>query len=167
MTMLRTRPRGLTLAEIIVALGIMGILMAIALPQYRNFRDRRTAEGAALVLASDIRERMQRAKTLDVTPSTGVCGLAFDPTSTAAVYKVVEGQIDPITNTAIPPHLVRTVDFVKEYGTDITITRSPDTDLVFFVDPLDSWKGTVTVNCQGQTVTVTVNTAGVTWQANW
>lgn len=51
----KARPRGFTLIELLVTLTIGAILLAIAVPQMREFIERKRVAGAASELASDIR----------------------------------------------------------------------------------------------------------------
>lgn len=71
----RARQLGFTLAELLVAVAIVGLLAGIGVPMFRQGLDFVAAKGAAIELASDLRyaraEALKRNTTVTVTPISG------------------------------------------------------------------------------------------------
>ena len=91
--MLRTRGQpsrrgvaaGVTLVELMVTLGIVAVLMAIALPSMREFIVRKRLEGIAQELMTDL--RLLRSHQLQSRLETGT-GINFGTTDTKSCYIV-------------------------------------------------------------------------------
>jgi type IV fimbrial biogenesis protein FimT len=68
--------RGLTLIEVMIALGILGVIAALALPSFEGFRDRERVKGVANNLVADMQfarsEAVQRSRRVSVSFTLGV-----------------------------------------------------------------------------------------------
>ena len=66
---------GLTLIEVMIALGILGVIAALALPSFEAFRDRERVKGVANNLVADMQfarsEAVQRSRRVTVSFTTG------------------------------------------------------------------------------------------------
>jgi len=67
---------GLTLIEVMIALGILGVIAALALPSFEAFRDRERVKGVANNLVADMQfarsESVQRSRRVTVNFTTGI-----------------------------------------------------------------------------------------------
>jgi prepilin-type N-terminal cleavage/methylation domain-containing protein len=133
-------PSGMTLIEVIVAIIIIGVLAAIALPRF-DFAtsSRASVDGAAYMVASDIRYAQEWAManraSKTVTFTNGSSVYTFNPASTG---------MDPS----------------GQLPSGVTITgTSPSPCIVTFNslgEPIAGGNGSVTVSSGGQSKTITV-----------
>lgn len=83
---------GFTLIELLIAVGIAGILMAIAVPSYTNFIERskmRAAQGDLASLSVNIENQYQRLlsyPTIDAGDDVGSKYSGWNPTSPASAF---------------------------------------------------------------------------------
>jgi prepilin-type N-terminal cleavage/methylation domain-containing protein len=96
--------RGFSLIELIVALGLLSILMAIAIFSYKRYEARYRCHAAGTVLAQDIRFQQARARALD-----GPQGIYF---TTKYFYSLGSG--DSIASYQ-PNRPQRDVDLTQQY----------------------------------------------------
>ena len=82
------RQKGFTLIELIIVIAIIGILAAIAIPQYMNFQDR-----ARKVAAADALSAARTALEMRY----GEKGKYADSSQTSLDYLQSEGYIDAVT----------------------------------------------------------------------
>lgn len=70
--------RGVTLAEVLVVIAIIGIIAAFAVPSYQDTIERNRLKQAAESLADDMKfartEAIKRSQTVVLSPSTGNAG---------------------------------------------------------------------------------------------
>ena len=100
------RARGFTLIEVIIAMAIVAILVAVALPTYRDhMRKSRRAETQAYLMAVASRQQQFLLDTRAYAPSLATVGLAA-PANVSAAYDVVvvavAGPPPTFTLTATP-----------------------------------------------------------------
>lgn len=88
---------GFTLVELVIALAVLAILMAVAIPSYRNYvvQTNRTIATAAL---NDTAQRLERCYTRFSAYNNAACTVAF-PIQTEGEWYVVTGVVDATTFT--------------------------------------------------------------------
>jgi Tfp pilus assembly protein FimT len=94
---------GFTLAEIIISMGILMIIVALALPNYNGFTTSAACNNSANILYSDVIAQRQRALstcyetgiTINETGDTGTyyCW-EFDPFSTATAHRRITKTVN-------------------------------------------------------------------------
>lgn len=98
-----SRQNGFTLIEMMIVVAVMGILMAIAVPGYRNYIVQANATEAQGVL-SQFRLRMEQFymdnRRYDDGASTPACGIAVPPANKNFTFSCVVNDLDPATNAA-------------------------------------------------------------------
>ena len=87
------RARGFTLIEVIIAMAIVAILVAVALPTYRDhMRKSRRAEAQAYLMAVASRQQQFLLDTRGYAPNIATIGL-FAPANVAASYDVAVAAV--------------------------------------------------------------------------
>ena len=82
------RARGFTLIEVIIAMAIVAILVAVALPSYRDhMRKSRRAEAQAYLMAVASRQQQFLLDTRGYAPDLATVGIA-QPANVTAAYTV-------------------------------------------------------------------------------
>ena len=95
------RARGFTLIEVIIAMAIVAILVAVALPTYRDhMRKSRRAEAQAYLMAVASRQQQFLLDTRGYAASLTTIGIAA-PTNVAAAYDLA------VVTVAGPPPTFR------------------------------------------------------------
>lgn len=79
---MKNRAAGFTLIELLVVLAIVGILVAMAMPSFNTLLMRRSVQGAALALVTDI--RYARSEALRRSSRVSICSLAAGSTDTCS-----------------------------------------------------------------------------------
>lgn len=98
---------GFTLIEVIVSIGIMAIMAAIAVPPWNNYRGRAVAHEVANRLRSDL--MVASSMALENQCAVMVKGVD-DGTGNSVSYRVVKLQYDFVTKTYAELADVKTVD---------------------------------------------------------
>jgi len=119
------RARGFTLIEVIIAMAIVAILVAVALPAYRDhMRKSRRAEAQAYLMAVASRQQQFLLDTRGYAPDLTTVGIAA-PANVAAVYDLavvaVAGPPPTFRLTATPK---ATTDQVYERCGWLTIDQT-------------------------------------------
>ena len=87
------RARGFTLIEVIIAMAIVAILVAVALPAYRDhMRKSRRAEAQAYLMAVASRQQQFLLDTRGYAPNIATIGLSA-PANVAAAYDVAVAAV--------------------------------------------------------------------------
>ena len=95
------RARGFTLVEVIITVAIVAILVAVALPTYRDhMRKSRRAEAQAYLMAVASRQQQFLLDTRGYAANLATVGIAA-PTNVAAAYDLA------VTTVAGPPPTFR------------------------------------------------------------
>lgn len=92
--MMNRRLRGFTMVELLVAIVIIAVLLAVAVPSFREQLARRTLEGAANELSADLQYvRTQAVSNNAATALATTSTSQYTITSGATTYKTV--TLDP------------------------------------------------------------------------
>lgn len=76
---MKIRPNGFTLIEVMVVLGIVGILTALALPSFTVLLVKRSVQSASQALVDDL--RYTRTEALRRSKKVSICSLAANSTT--------------------------------------------------------------------------------------
>ncbi|MDQ7823710.1 MAG: prepilin-type N-terminal cleavage/methylation domain-containing protein [Candidatus Eremiobacteraeota bacterium] len=159
------RHRGFSIVELMVSLGILGVIIAIIIPNFNNYTASATCRNAALILYQDVLAMRQRAQAISF--DTGIDISPPDPSgSSPPVYTLWES--DDLEETVI-----KRVDLSRLFSKEIRFyfnPPSPSSDLRFTpsrTDDTGSWKFavanralTIIVECGQETACVSVDSDG-------
>lgn len=132
----RGLPAGVTLVEMMVTLGIVAVLLAVALPSMRDFVARKRLEGIAQELVTDL--RLLKSHQIQNRPNTGTaigfgsndqksCYILFvkgdniENCNCAAADDVVCGAADAAGRRPVP---IRQVNIPAGSGIQLTANRT-------------------------------------------
>lgn len=128
------RAAGVTLVELMVTLGIVAILLAIAIPSMREFVARKRLEGIAQELVTDL--RLVKAHQIQNRPNTGTA-IGFSSNSDKACYilfvrgnnvencdcgQSAETMCGPANAGGVRPAPIRQVDIPVSTGISMVAT---------------------------------------------
>lgn len=132
------RRRGFSLLELMVVVGILGLLLAIGVPNYINYRSNQTLRTTVDTLVGEARLARQTARE----NGDGVTFAGTIPSASAAngnvdvsVYEVVNGQVsDRVGNTTVSSEFAPGGKNLL-LPTDVTGAQVPLGALVVFTGP--------------------------------
>jgi prepilin-type N-terminal cleavage/methylation domain-containing protein len=101
---------GFTLIEILIVMGILMIIMALALPNYNSFTTAVACNNSASIMYSDIVAMRQRA--LSTSYDTGI---VINETANTGTYRCWE--YDPLTDTQ---RTTKTVELTRLFNRPIS-----------------------------------------------
>lgn len=89
--MISSRRGGFTMVELMVVLAVIAVLLAVAVPSFREQLARRTLEGAANELSADLQYARSQSvsRNADVLLSTTAAGYTVCCDASAANYKAI------------------------------------------------------------------------------
>ncbi len=169
-----TRAAGVTLVELMVALAIVAVLVAMALPSMRDLVARKRLEGVAQELMTDL--RLLKSHQIQNRPNTGTA-IGFSSNDTKACYMLfVKGNnvencdcgmaADAMCGAAdaggLRPVPIRQVDI--PVATGITLTASRATLAVGGYNGMPQFNRTVSVTLRssaGGEIRVSTNATGM------
>ena len=127
--------KGFTLIELMIVVAIIGILSAVAIPQFLGVRDRSAVSakvGEMIGLAKEcaVGQVTKAAQPVNITPTginpTGMVGtdpdLACDGSAEVTMEYVFVGGDGPVQVTAVPPEIKCIIDPSIDGSTTATIT---------------------------------------------
>jgi prepilin-type N-terminal cleavage/methylation domain-containing protein len=141
-----SRRKGFTLVEIIIASLILGLMMAIGIPNFMTYRAKQACSRAADIIMSDLKLCKERAVALDASKSAGVA-TGIMPASVTE-YDVYEVLLD----TDLAAAGTKPVRRVKLTGLGPSVqyllapsgSNSPSY-IDFYRRPEDDWSGMIMV----------------------
>ncbi|OCH07287.1 pilin [Aliivibrio fischeri] len=111
----RQGQKGFTLIELMIVVAVIGVLSAIAIPQYQNYV-KKGALGAALASASALKTNVE-----DVIATTG----SF-PGGTSAAFNIGKINLATTAGTSAAGTIIAEINQGAGNGSSITLTRSDD-----------------------------------------
>lgn len=148
------RDSGFTLVEVMVAISLVGIMMAIAVGGFRSWADASAHQGTARELQSVMRQAQQRA----VTEGRAMC---VDFNIPANEYNLYLGACDVASRVLVSGPMKTEAPQVR-LATPVFTAPSGTTTGVTFYARGTAWPGTVKVTRDNSAKVYTLSVEGLT-----
>lgn len=145
---------GFTLLEIVIVTAILGLVLAVALPNYRAFENRQILRNAAQLLTMDLKAQRQKANMLTVT-----CGIIIENNGyNIFQYSAPPGSAPPPTQT-----ITKTISFTQIFNREAVITAPGVGTNISYVPANEGGNiplGTVTLQLGGNSIKIKLEASG-------
>jgi prepilin-type N-terminal cleavage/methylation domain-containing protein len=146
--------KGLTVIEILIAIAVLGIIIATALPQFSKFRENQVIKSAENDILSSINKA--KSQTLASLDSSSY-GVRFESDKVIIFKGTVYSEADPNNETInlVSPAVLTNVTLLGVSGT---------TGELYFsrLSGMPSKSGTLTLATTNYTKTITISATGTT-----
>lgn len=155
---MKKNKRGLTLLELVVVIAIIGIAIAIALPNYRRFQDRQILKNAAQLLAMDLKSQKQRANTL-----SSMCGVVISAPLDGEYQLYEKREPDDNSGPSVSKgEITKTVRLQRLFRRNILLGTSLPLSINFYPQPGggEITESTIALSLGGKSIYVEVQSDG-------
>jgi len=143
--------KGMSLIELMIVIAIIGILLSVAIPQWRRYTQNADLKTAARGIAGDFFNMKQRAvgETVDYR-------ISFDVGNNS--YQMINADTDDVVQTRN----------ISEFGAGVTLNNAnfggaASNQIDFYARGTSKWGSVILNNTRGSTATITVNSTGRTY----
>lgn len=148
--------KAISLMELLIVMGIMGIIAAISIPTMRNYLPTLHLSSSAKVINTRLRQAQEEAVTTQIKHGVQF-NIATDPKS-IDFFKFVDGTPPTIT-------VLENVQLAKDItlAVDSTISNNPKNanSIIFSADGGPDVNGNIVVTLESASKTINVSPAGV------